>query len=374
MRRNWLIGVAAIPGLALIMPTSPAIASTTPAETAVPTSRIVGGTNAVRAATGWFVQISRPVNGAFVLCGGTAISPHWIVTAAHCVVGTRASDWRVYPNPAKLQDPSAPTSRELHATVLKTHSSYNADASTHDIALMYTPSVITTTALPFANASTDSPIGASLAVLGFGLTEENGQVSDVLKTVTVKDLAGTTNKCGKYEDFNSAQQLCAGVIVGGKDSCQGDSGGPLNWGTRLVGVVSTGIGCARANYPGIYTRVSANSSWITKTTGLAANTVYRAGPAKLSANKPCSTSKCRATKTSSLVLHVKNSGERSAPYVITGPAKVKVSSRSGNVAAQSTRTIRLHATSQKKSCATVKVRTTAKTLLSFKLRLNGGRC
>ena len=66
-----------------------------------------------------------------------------------------------------------------------------------------------------------------------------------------------------------------GMILGGQDTCQGsnenificnqnpiifsgDSGGPL-WVMKdgrayLVGIVSRGRGCAKQNYPGIYTR------------------------------------------------------------------------------------------------------------------------
>ena len=49
-----------------------------------------------------------------------------------------------------------------------------------------------------------------------------------------------------------------GLIIGGQDTCQGDSGGPLwveeNGRAVLVGLVSRGRGCAKQNYPGIYTR------------------------------------------------------------------------------------------------------------------------
>ena len=51
----------------------------------------------------------------------------------------------------------------------------------------------------------------------------------------------------------------------GKDSCSGDSGGPIIAGTSgsdLVGLVSWGIGCARAEFPGVYTRVGQFVTWI----------------------------------------------------------------------------------------------------------------
>lgn len=50
--------------------------------------------------------------------------------------------------------------------------------------------------------------------------------------------------------------------------CKADSGGPLmtqGLDTTVVGVVSTGVGCARPQLPGLYTRISHFLDWIAAT-------------------------------------------------------------------------------------------------------------
>lgn len=65
--------------------------------------------------------------------------------------------------------------------------------------------------------------------------------------------------------------ICAGnITVGGVDACQHDSGGPLVVGSanegspywEVVGVVSFGVRCGVAEYPGVYTRISTVLPWI----------------------------------------------------------------------------------------------------------------
>ena len=64
-------------------------------------------------------------------------------------------------------------------------------------------------------------------------------------------------------------QICAGHEEGGGDACQGDSGGPLivieNGSPKMVGIMSWGIGCGRAHFYTVYTRISTFIPWMEKT-------------------------------------------------------------------------------------------------------------
>jgi len=73
-----------------------------------------------------------------------------------------------------------------------------------------------------------------------------------------------------YETVNN-EMMCAGYLSGGKDSCEGDSGGPLFYKLKSglysqVGIVSTGMSCAKPNQPGIYTRLASFIKWIENNT------------------------------------------------------------------------------------------------------------
>ena len=49
---------------------------------AVPQSRVIGGADATPGAWPW--QVAIYVNGRFI-CGGSLITPEWVLTAAHCI-------------------------------------------------------------------------------------------------------------------------------------------------------------------------------------------------------------------------------------------------------------------------------------------------
>ena len=95
---------------------------------------------------------------------------------------------------------------------------------------------------------------------GDGTTTGRASVRVLRKVqVDVVDIDTCNSKRGYNGFIKDGVMICAGVENGGMDACVGDSGGPLIQQIRnefvQVGVVSFGSGCARADKPGIYSRV-----------------------------------------------------------------------------------------------------------------------
>uniref|UniRef100_A0A182S864 Vitamin K-dependent protein C n=1 Tax=Anopheles maculatus TaxID=74869 RepID=A0A182S864_9DIPT len=112
-------------------------------------------------------------------------------------------------------------------------------------------------------------------VTGWGATSENGAISTNLQEVTVPIMSNADcRKTGYGPTRITDNMLCAGFDEGKKDSCQGDSGGPLHVIKQnstdnvhqIAGIVSWGEGCAKPNYPGVYTRVNRFGTWIKSNT------------------------------------------------------------------------------------------------------------
>jgi secreted trypsin-like serine protease len=90
-----------------------------------------------------------------------------------------------------------------------------------------------------------------------------------LREVEVPVVDDETCEMAYPGEIVTEQSVCAGDMVdGGEDTCYGDSGGPLmipqddEW--LQIGITSTGRGCARRPYPGVYTEVSAYTDFVTR--------------------------------------------------------------------------------------------------------------
>ncbi|XP_010826734.1 PREDICTED: LOW QUALITY PROTEIN: transmembrane protease serine 9 [Bison bison bison] len=233
--------------------------------------RIVGGVEASPGEFPWQVSL-RENNEHF--CGAAIISARWLVSAAHCFNEFQDSpEWVAYVGTTYLSGSEASTVRARVARII-THPSYNSDTADFDVAVLELGRP-----LPFSRhvqpvclpaASHIFPPRKKCLISGWGYLKENFLVKpEMLQKATV-ELLDQALCTSLYGHSLTDRMVCAGYLDGKVDSCQGDSGGPLvceesSGRFFLAGIVSWGIGCAEAQHPGVYARVTSLRDWILET-------------------------------------------------------------------------------------------------------------
>ena len=239
--------VAALSGLAL----APTVAQAAPPQPDGGTIQVVGGT---RAAQGEFPFIVRLSMG----CGGSLLSDRVVLTAAHCV-GRTGNNTSITVTGGSVDRNNMPYS--VRSTYVYRAPGYSGSTMRSDWALIKLSAPIPTGTIA-TNTSASNNSG-TFTIMGWGATREGGSSSRYLLKAQVPfvsdSICGTNYRNAGYS-FTDSHMLCAGPLSGGTDTCQGDSGGPMikstGSGWVQVGIVSWGHGCARRNYPGVYTEVS----------------------------------------------------------------------------------------------------------------------
>ncbi|MEP9374711.1 trypsin-like serine protease [Mesorhizobium sp. KR1-2] len=259
--------------------------------------RVIGGQPANKGKWPWQVKILAPdpeQRGRFGgHCGGSLISPHWILTAAHCVTDSRSGQQELFARDLlivegkskidKVISVDGPDKPGLTVADVIVHPDFDRKVFANDIALikLREPAVSKPVALASeAEGDIEAP-GHMATVTGWGYTKadhgwDDKYLATVLQEVELPIVSREECRAG-YRDSSmrmnpiDQRHICAGYAKGGKDACQGDSGGPLvsqrpdkSW--AQIGIVSWGAGCAEARHYGVYTRVAAYRDWITRMT------------------------------------------------------------------------------------------------------------
>ena len=273
-------------------------------------ARIIGGQDTQDKSWPWQVWLSLfggPYGSS--LCGGSIISPKWVLTAAHCAPkpGIYGTALMGASNRLMLEG------EMVRINKIYPHEEYNkAQTFAMDFALVelkttrgsdnpMTWDTSTNTAINYKRENIDQFRPVCLPtqdtclkaynqevndcwVTGWGLQHEmDSAAADHMSEVDVqimskRDCNGNDGigQAGFYKTsyIHTDSMFCAGWKDGGKDACSGDSGGPLvcrvegrdNF--QIYGVVSWGQGCGRSGRPGVYGRVTHILPWIKEKTGV----------------------------------------------------------------------------------------------------------
>uniref|UniRef100_A0A4W3GD53 Ovochymase 2 n=1 Tax=Callorhinchus milii TaxID=7868 RepID=A0A4W3GD53_CALMI len=215
----------------------------------------------------WPWQVSLGLASEHV-CGGAIVAPVWILTSAQCFYEREQfiNLWTVNAGDHDID------------TIL-IHPRYNSTTQDYDVALIQLQKplqyndYVRPACLP--EATQDLELPSLCVVTGWGQLYKDGPLRPKLQQLQVPVLGSV--QCHEYYTSHpggiTGRMFCGGFPVEGREeTCWGDVGGPLvcPFGSSgiytLYGIASWGWGwgCGRADFPSVYTNVSAVVDWVSE--------------------------------------------------------------------------------------------------------------
>ncbi|MGI5505415.1 S1 family serine peptidase [Lentzea sp. CA-135723] len=213
--------------------------------------RIVGGEVVTSPAEApWTVALT--TESGYQFCGGALLAPEQVATAAHCVKDREPASIKVVGGRLNLNEPTGATTTGRSYRLAE---GYVTPSRGKDVALLTLADPLPQATLPLAESTVHMP-GTVGTVYGWGRQAETDPNKSPLLHKAYVPIWPDQQCAATYARYDAEAMFCAGYPDGGIDACVDDSGGPFVVDGRLAGVVSWGIGCARPNAPGVYTRVT----------------------------------------------------------------------------------------------------------------------
>ncbi|XP_049832124.1 trypsin-7-like [Schistocerca gregaria] len=231
-------------------------------------ARIIGGTEANISNFPW--QVSVEAAGDHT-CGGSLISPDWVLTSSLCLDGFSG----VFEHLLQFVSLRAGTSTKgsggvvLLAAEMYEHPLYIPLTVDYDVALIKVngsfalgPNV---QAVSLPEQGYDPPVGLPVTITGWGYNVTDGSLSSVLQKVDVNIVDRAVCQATYVIRNVTARMVCAGELLRG--SCDGDFGGPLVSGSTQVGVLSWTLFPCELGLD-VYANVGSVRSWISEVSGV----------------------------------------------------------------------------------------------------------
>lgn len=244
--------------------------------------KIIGGVTAIKGEFPWQMSIrQRKAGGSGTkhFCGGALLNDRWVLTAAHCIQDQRGNRLvasqlfvRAGEHNEHLHEGTEIQVRVTHVYVHPQYTHLHRDVALLRLAKRLRMSrYVQPVCLPDANMKLHVRMNCTIS--GWGNTATHGTTSYILNKLRVP--LRPLQDCERVYStvFNTPihpWHLCGGRPEGHTGVCFGDSGGPYqceleNGRWYVMGLASFGSGCAKHNYPDVYTRVPYFVDWIRTT-------------------------------------------------------------------------------------------------------------